>query len=389
MSLIGSVLRAAAMSLTLSACGGGGGGDGGHGPAHLVEHAWGINAEQVDGAQEMLVKPGTSIDTEVYAFANLGPLVTYPAGELGAAIAEVYATAAGDVYWVSTQALVGDLSDPASVIGSGASLIQSQGDGKIVVAGYATTGTGAAADADFAVARYNSNGTLDTSFGSGGKARTNIAGKFDSAQGLVLQSDGKVVLAGRVGVDGGSDPDFGVVRYNTDGALDKGFGAGGIVRTDFGLGNWEEANDVAVQPDGRLVVAGSVRVGTAFNFGLARFNVDGTPDTVFGTGGLVTTAFSTQGDSSRALALQADGKIVVVGQDASLGTNPDMAIARYLATDGSLDAAFGSAGKVTVDFFGAIDGAEGVAIQADGKIVVGGFARNAGTTGFALARMAP
>jgi uncharacterized delta-60 repeat protein len=269
-----------------------------------------------------------------------------------------------------------------------ARLVRIQPDGKIVVAGLANTGTLVTADADFAVARYNADGSLDTAFGSGGKANTNIAGKYDAAQGLALQGDGKIVLVGRVAVNGGSDPDFGIVRYNANGNLDAGFGLGGIVRTDFGLGNWEEATDVTVQGDGRILVTGRVRVAGAFNLALARFNADGTPDPAFGTAGLATTAVSTQADVAKALAIQSDGKIIVVGQAANLSANPDMVIARYL-TDGSLDAAFGAAGKLSVDFFGAIDGAEAVVVQADGKIIVGGFARNAGTTGFALIRLLP
>ena len=96
-------------------------------------------------------------------------------------------------------------------------------------------------------------------------------------------------------------------------------------------------------------------------------------------------AFSTLSDFVRAVALQADGKIVVAGQSDGQGSNPDFAVARYNA-DGSLDAAFGSGGKLTVDFFGASDGAESVAVQPDGKIVLGGFARNGSRTGDALVR---
>jgi uncharacterized delta-60 repeat protein len=266
--------------------------------------------------------------------------------------------------------------------------VRIQPDGKIVVAGLATTGSGVTANTDFAVARYNPDGSLDTTFGSGGKVNTNIAGKYDSALGMALQGDGKIVLAGRVGVDGGLDPDFGVARYDASGNLDASFGAGGIVRTDFGLGNWEEAADVAVQGDGRILVTGRVRIGAAFTFALARLNGDGTADAGFGTAGLATTAVTSQSDVAKALLIQADGKIVVVGQSTNLSPNPDMAIARYQA-NGSLDTAFGAAGKLTVDFFGAIDGAEAVAVQPDGKIIVGGFARNAGTTGFALIRLVP
>ena len=272
-----------------------------------------------------------------------------------------------------------------------------QSDGKLVVAGYATGGAGATSDTDFGVARYNSDGSLDGTFGTTGKVRTNIAGKTDLCQGLALQADGKIVLVGRVAASGGVDPDFGIARYNADGSMDTTFGAAfnGIIRTDFGKGNWEEASDVALQADGKILVIGRVRVGTVFNFALARFGTDGVADLTFGNAGLVVTAFSppsnvpnAPSDVANGLVVQADGKIVVVGQNANAGVNPDFAAARYLSS-GALDPGFGAAGKVTIDFFGAIDGATGVVVQPDGRIIVGGFARNAGSTGFALARLLP
>jgi uncharacterized delta-60 repeat protein len=263
-----------------------------------------------------------------------------------------------------------------------------QADGKLVVSGYASAASGSRVDADFAVARYEADGALDATFGTGGKVRTDVAGLADFAQGLAIQGDGKIVLVGRAGVDGGADPDFGIVRYAADGSPDLAFGLGGIVRTDFGLGNWEEATDVALQADGKVVLAGRVRIGAAFQLALARFDAQGAPDGAFGAAGLATAAFSTQDDVARSIAVQGDGKIVVAGQSANRSANPDFAVARFRA-DGTLDPSFASAGEVTVDFFGSIDGAECVAVQPDGMIVVGGFARNAGATGFALARLAP
>jgi uncharacterized delta-60 repeat protein len=263
-----------------------------------------------------------------------------------------------------------------------------QGDGMLVAAGLSVAGAGASADADFAVARYTADGSLDAGFGSGGRVRINVAGKFDAVQGLALQADGRIVLAGRVGADGGSDPDFGLVRLNADGTLDASFGTGGVVRTDFGLGGWEEAADVAVQGDGRVVACGRVRVAGAFQFAVARFDATGQPDAGFGTAGLATAAFGTQGDVAKGLALQADGAIVVAGQAASLGSNPDFGLVRWLP-DGTLDTGFGAGGKVAVDFFGAIDGAVGVVLQDGGQIVAGGAVRNGSSTVFGLARLLP
>jgi uncharacterized delta-60 repeat protein len=144
----------------------------------------------------------------------------------------------------------------------------------------------------------------------------------------------------------------------------------GIVRTDFGLGAFTEATDLALQSDGKLLVVGRVD----FTFALARFEANGDLDLNFGSAGLVTTSFSTGDGSSsaRAAAIQPDGKIVVVGY-ANDGTHDDFVVTRY-APDGALDPSFGSDGKATVDFWGMSDGAECVAIQTDGKILVGGSA---------------
>src|SRR5262249_1974452 len=134
-----------------------------------------------------------------------------------------------------------------------------QADGRLVVAGLATFGAAPAADVDFAGAPYLPDGALGAGFGSGGQGHTNSAGTHDAVQGLALQADGKIVAAGRVAVDGGANPDVGVVRYTAAGGLDGGFGSGGIFRSDFGLHNWEEAAAVAVQGDGKIVVAGNGR----------------------------------------------------------------------------------------------------------------------------------
>jgi uncharacterized delta-60 repeat protein len=266
--------------------------------------------------------------------------------------------------------------------------VRVQRDGKIVVAGHAGTSTPLGLDNDFAVARYTSDGVLDASFATGGKATTNIGGRIDLAYAASLQADDKILLTGRVAAGGGDNPDVGLVRYNADGTLDATFGGGsGIVRQDLTSGDWDEAADVVVQPDGRIVLAVQAAFGGFFNFTLARFTADGFLDLGFGAGGVATTAFSTQHDYSRAVALQEDGRIVVTGQASSL-TTPDLAVARFKA-DGTPDAAFGAGGKVTVDFFGSTDSGESIAIQTDGKIVVAGAARNGTSTGVALTRILP
>jgi uncharacterized delta-60 repeat protein len=257
----------------------------------------------------------------------------------------------------------------------GANAIVSQPDGKLVAAGYSLNG----ANYDFALARYNADGSLDTSFGSGGKVTTAIGSGNDSAFALALQPDGKLVAAGDS--FNGVDRDFALARYNVNGSLDTSFGSGGKVTTWIGSGN-DSTYALAVQPDGKLVAGGSNLQGTQSVVALARFNPNGSLDSGFGTGGKVATAFASYAYAS-ALALQLDGKLVVAGTG-STGSQQVFALARY-NQDGSLDTGFGSGGKVTTAI-GTHDGVEGVALQPDGKLVAAGYARAGSADVFALAR---
>ena len=205
-----------------------------------------------------------------------------------------------------------------------------QSDGRIVVAGHAGTPTVSGPDNDFAVARYTASGALDASFGDGGKAETGVAGLADFAYAAALQPDGSIVLAGRAGTTGGADPDVGLVRYLADGTLDPTFGRAGVVLIDVSGGSWDEASDVAIAGDGGILVAVQAVAGTTFDFALARFRSDGAVDTGFGTQGVVTTGFGAGDDFARGMSLQPDGRIVVVGQSSS-ATVSDFGIARYLA----------------------------------------------------------
>jgi len=159
-------------------------------------------------------------------------------------------------------------------------------------------------------------GDLDPSFGTGGKVITDFTDMLfrpssDQAQELALQADGKIVLAGSS--YNGAGGDFALARYNPDGSLDTTFGTNGTVTTDFGADYEESATTFALQADGKIVVAGSSYNGTGDDFALARYNPDGSLDPTFGTDGIVTTDFSGDSDSANDLALQADGKIVVAG----------------------------------------------------------------------------
>jgi uncharacterized delta-60 repeat protein len=248
-----------------------------------------------------------------------------------------------------------------------------QTDGKFVLAGYSLDSS----DTDFALARYNANGSLDTSFGVGGKVVTGIGNADDTAFALVIQpSDGKLIAAGSS--FNGRNDDFALVRYKTDGTLDTTFGMGGIVTTGFN-NTFDYIDAVAVQTDGKIVAAGYVFNGSYFHFAIARYHSNGTLDDTFGTGGKVITEMTAFDDLARAIALQSDGKIIVAGE-----ANADLAVARY-NSDGSLDTSFDGDGKV-VTSINLFDSAYDVVIQADGKIVAAGETGNGTNSDFAVVR---
>lgn len=248
----------------------------------------------------------------------------------------------------------------------GATAVALQPDGKIVAAGIAGV-----LDLDFALARYNPNGSLDTTFDTDGKVTTDFGSNNDGIGAIALQPDGRIVAVGTARV--GSGLNFALARYNKDGSLDPTFGTNGMVTTDFGFGG-DGAKAVALQPDGKILVAGFATPirGQLEHFALARYNPDGSLDTAFDIDGMVTTAFSSSDDSASAVVLQPDGKIVAVG-GARFGGLYDFALARYNA-DGSLDTTFDTDGMVTTAFSSSHDQASAVVLQADGKIVAGLFA---------------
>jgi uncharacterized delta-60 repeat protein len=249
-----------------------------------------------------------------------------------------------------------------------------QGNGKIVAAGSALGTT-----LDFAMARYNSDGTLDDTFGAGGLVTTDFAGTTDYVRAVAIQGD-KILVAG------GSSAYFALARYDTNGALDSGFGSGGkVIQAIYGLG--DAAFALAFDSSGRILVAGPALNGSTSDFGLARFDANGTPDTSFGTGGVVATDFGGKDDQAYGIAVQPDAKILVGGTSGNgIGTY-SFALCRY-GSDGSLDASFGIAGKVTTDFTGLDDLANAMVLLPDGRIVLGGTVNDTGpgSPDFGLAR---
>lgn len=267
-----------------------------------------------------------------------------------------------------------------------------QADGKIVVAGYAI---GTSSGADFAVVRYNTDGSLDSTFDGDGLVTTSIGPgtNSDAAHAVAVQSDGRIVAAGYANMFG-SGPDFALARYNTDGSLDSTFDGDGKVTTAVATGtNSDIAYALAIQPDGRIVATGIADgiAGSGADFAVARYNADGTLDTTFDTDGKVTTAIgpTTNTDAAYAVALQADGKIVAAGQvNGMVGTGTDFGVVRY-NPDGSLDTSFDTDGKVTTAIGPSTntDRAQAVVLQSDGKIVAVGQASGvSGGADFAAVR---
>lgn len=304
-------------------------------------------------------------------------------------------------------------------------------ENRILVAGVSANGS----DFDFSLARYNEDGSLDTSFNHDGVVTTQIGSDDDYAQAIALQENGRIIVAGYT--SNGQDSDFALARYNSDGSLDLEFGLGGIVVLPIGSGD-DIAHAVAVQTDGSILIAGSASGTTGKVAAIARILQDGSPDNSFGYEGvaftesgrdtavndlviqedgsiLVTgeysdrdgttlllmrflengepdldfgldgaaetaTIYSTE-TAGTTIALQESGAILIGGSSGS-GNSQDIALFRFLS-DGSYDASFGSRGMVVHDIDGEADGAYDMVLIPEG-IVVGGYTTTNGLRDFVL-----
>ncbi|MGF1471805.1 MAG: hypothetical protein ACFB50_08705 [Rubrobacteraceae bacterium] len=277
-----------------------------------------------------------------------------------------------------------DVGESGNSVAGGVAL---QPDGKIVAAGFAADSSGGG---EFALARYNPNGSLDTTFGTNGTVVTDVGSEGSQIDGVALQPDGKIVAAGFTG-DGRSSNEFALARYNPNGSLDPTFNptgaTPGIVTTSVGGSGDSQAKSVALQPDGKIIAAGYARDGSGDQeFALARYDPNGSLDSGFGNDGLAITDVGSGDSVAFDVALQPDGKIVDVGETGGNSAPQEFALARY-NPNGSLDGSFGNNGLVTTNVGGSgLSFAFAVALQPDGKIVVAGFAGEGFGTKFALAR---
>lgn len=244
-----------------------------------------------------------------------------------------------------------------------------QVDGKILAVGYAGArrynSLSSGRNPRIALARYDPDGMLDASFGGDGKVTTDLFSgprrHIEAGNGLAIQADGRIIVAGQAGAAGAA-----LVRYRSNGALDETFGKGGSVVVHDRDSRFQS---VAIDPTGRIVAAGR----RGYESSVARYLANGRTDTTFGHDGWAFTRFGLAWAVANSVAVQADAKIVA-GGDGTIGCWPGghcdhvAVLARYSA-EGSLDTSFGEGGMVTSEFKGWINA---IAVQLDGEIVGAG-----------------
>ena len=256
-----------------------------------------------------------------------------------------------------------------------------QPDWKIVVVGYSEIGP-FNGGAKIAVARYNTDGSLDSSFSADGKAVTDLNSSHELATSVAVQTDGKIVLTGYKNV-GINDNDIVLLRYTSDGSLDPTFDGDGMVSTEVGTGSDEFASSIAIQPDGKILIGGRAYNGSDTDLALLRFDSAGNLDPGFDVDGKVITDFGVGSERGGFVALQPDGKIVLGGY-----SEDRFLVARYSNT-GALDPSFDLDGKTSTAYPGMLNSptASDLVLQSNGKIVIAGYSNR--DYDFAIARFHP
>lgn len=258
--------------------------------------------------------------------------------------------------------------------GAMANSVVEQTDNSIVVGGLAVDGQG-----EFMLVRYTSSGALDTSFGTGGIV-INVIGYLAQINQIALQSDGKIVAGGYQ--QDGNGMTFCLARYETDGSLDTTFGTSGIVTTQAGANGESQISSIAIQTDGKIVAGGyALDNDGVYKFAVARYETDGSLDSGFGTSGITLTQINFE-SKINSIALQSDGKIIAGGYSYDeLATG--FALARY-NTDGSIDTGFGTNGVTvtTINGRNSESRINSIGIQSTGDIIAAGYSNQT----FAVAR---
>ena len=242
-----------------------------------------------------------------------------------------------------------------------------QPDGKLVLAGYAFA---ANQGRDIALARFNANGTLDTTFGDSGWATLDLGGDAEAAKGLIRQSGGNLVIAGYSNASGTYRTVF--ARFNSEGTPDSTFGTGGTTSIDYGDGSENWANALVEQPDGKLVAGGAVYgPGLRFDMGIVRVTANGVPDASFDGDGLLFVDFDGMGEEAQSIAIQSDGAIVAAGYTVPVSDGYFKLALLRVSGEGSLDGTFGTGGKSVIDLGTQAD-LNSIVVQADGKLAATG-----------------
>ncbi|MDF1676390.1 MAG: hypothetical protein P1U44_11805, partial [Vicingaceae bacterium] len=246
-----------------------------------------------------------------------------------------------------------------------------QSDGKIILTGSIDN----ISNQDFATVRYNNNGTLDNSFGQNGIVITDINGFNDIATSSAVQSDGKIIISG-FSVNG-NDNDFVLVRYNTNGSIDNSFGINGKVITPIGSSH-DNARSMVIQSDDKIVLAGSSNNGSDYDFAIVRYKNNGNLDSTFGVNGIVLTDIGNRHNYANYILMDSSNNFIVVGSANNGLFNStqtlafsDIALSRY-QNNGSLDSTFGINGIITTQGMQNVSSAKCAIIQQSGKILVSG-----------------
>lgn len=308
-----------------------------------------------------------------------------PAPTFFFALARYNANGSADTSFSGDGVIVTNTSPPSGLDGHRLDTLLLQPNGKLVAVGTTNLADFGGETSTIGLVRYNTDGTLDTSFSTDGIVTNNTVSGYVrySVGGAVLQPDGKIVVGADAKLDTLDDNgprDFLAARFNSDGSLDPGFSSGGSAIANFSSAGLSESfvHSVVQQNDGKTLLIGGVtdRTGVygAVDFAIARYDANGTLDTSFGTNGKVLTDFSNGYDIATSAVLQPDGKLLVTGSTAvdATAAQSDIVVVCY-NSDGSLDTTFGNGGKEIVNLTNSLDIATSMALQSDGKIVLTGF----------------